>query len=86
MYSPDAYHRALVFAAGKHREQKFPGSDLPYLVHVVTVASEVIAHLPRLALDDPDLGVVCALLHDTIEDTANTEADKQALATEAKER
>ena len=71
-YSPDRYLAALRFAAEKHLPQKFPGTDLPYLMHVVTVASEVIAHLPVLDLADPDLAVTCALLHDTIEDTPAT--------------
>lgn len=72
MFSPERYLSALRFAAEKHLQQKFPGTELPYLVHVVTVASEVIAHLPALGLADPDLAVSCALLHDTLEDTATT--------------
>ena len=72
MYSADRYLAALRFAAEKHLPQKFPGTDLPYLMHVVTVASEVVTHLPVLKLDDPDLAVGCALLHDTLEDTPAT--------------
>jgi (p)ppGpp synthase/HD superfamily hydrolase len=72
MFSPDRYVAALRFAATKHSAQKVPGTDLPYVVHVVTVASEVIAALPELALAEPDLAVQCALLHDTIEDTETT--------------
>lgn len=72
MFSPDRYLAALQFAATKHNTQKFPGTELPYLVHVVTVASEVIAALPAAHLADPDLAVQCALLHDTIEDTETT--------------
>ena len=72
VYSPDRYLAALRFAAEKHLPQKFPGTELPYLLHVVMVASEVIAHLPALELSDPDLAVTCALLHDTIEDTPAT--------------
>jgi hypothetical protein len=48
--------------------QKLPGSELPYLTHVVSVAAEVMHALAREPLDDPDLAVACALLHDTIED------------------
>lgn len=79
MYSPDRYLAALRFAAEKHKAQKFPGKDWPYLVHVVTVTAELIAALPQLHLDDPDLAVTCAILHDTIEDTDATH-DEVALA------
>lgn len=70
MYSPDRYVEAMRFAAVKHNAQKEPGHDLPYLVHVVSVAAEVIAALPTTKLANPDLAVLCALLHDTVEDTA----------------
>ena len=69
-FDPDLYVRALRFAADKHRDQRVPGTELPYLVHVVSVAGEVIAALAELA--QPDLAVACALLHDTIEDTETT--------------
>ena len=68
--SPDRYVAALRFAAERHREQRVPGTELPYLVHVVAVAGEVIAALSDAS--DPDLAVSCALLHDTLEDTATT--------------
>ena len=42
-FSPDRYVAALRFAAAKHDGQRMAGSDLPYLVHVVSVAGEVIA-------------------------------------------
>lgn len=69
MYSPDRYVEAMRFAAGKHIAQKEPGSDLPYLVHIVSVTAEVIAALPTTKLANPDVAVLCALLHDTVEDT-----------------
>ena len=69
MFSPDRYVEAMRYAAAKHNAQKEPGHDLPYLVHVVSVAAEVIAVLPAANLVAPDLAVTCALLHDTVEDT-----------------
>lgn len=69
MFSPDRYVDAMRFAAAAHKAQKEPGHDLPYLVHVVSVAAEVIAALPTAKLEEPDLAVTCALLHDTVEDT-----------------
>jgi len=72
MYSPDRYVAALRFAAVRHASQVVPGSQLPYVVHVTSVASEVIAVLPQMPELDADLAVCAALLHDTIEDTATT--------------
>ncbi len=79
MYSPDRYVDAMRFAAAAHNAQKQPGSDLPYLVHVVSVASEVIAVLPHHPELDADLAVTCALLHDTVEDTNVTLDEISAL-------
>ena len=72
MFSPDRYVDAMRFAAVAHNAQKAVGADLPYLVHVVSVAGEVIAALPTLRDVDADLAVTCALLHDTVEDTQVT--------------
>jgi (p)ppGpp synthase/HD superfamily hydrolase len=72
MFSPDGYVDAMRFAAIAHNGQKSPGSELPYLVHVVSVAAEVIAALPAMPDIDADLAITCALLHDTVEDTAVT--------------
>lgn len=77
-WSADVYGEALRFAAERHGGQRVPGTDLPYLVHVATVAGEVIAALARERFDTPDLAVACALLHDTIEDTGATEAELAA--------
>lgn len=67
--NPDRYVVALRFAATRHAAQRVPGTELPYVVHVTSVAAEVIAAFP---VEKPDLAVACALLHDTIEDTATT--------------
>ena len=75
MFSPDRYVAALRFAAERHRGQLVPDSDLPYLLHVTSVAGEVIAALPATPAADADLAILCALLHDTIEDTATTRAE-----------
>jgi len=68
-FSPDLYLKALHFAADAHGAQTVPGSTRPYLVHVCSVAAEVIAALEVEAHDRPDLAVTCALLHDVAEDT-----------------
>jgi (p)ppGpp synthase/HD superfamily hydrolase len=70
MIDPERYVAALRFAAERHHRQTVPDSEYPYLVHVVSVAAETIAALaPGM---DADLAVGCALLHDTIEDTATS--------------
>jgi len=82
-WSQDAYIAAWRFAAEAHwsdsHRQCVPGTDLPYLLHVGMVAMEVIAALAREAGVDGDLAVQCALLHDTLEDTA-TEYDELVAA------
>jgi (p)ppGpp synthase/HD superfamily hydrolase len=72
-WSPERYLDAQQFAAEAHRGQQMPGSDgLPYLMHVDMVCMETLGALSVETYDDPDLAMQCALLHDTIEDTAAT--------------
>ena len=82
LFSPDRYVAALQFTAVRHAGQTVPGSGLPYLVHVTSVAAEVIVGLEATRVDDPDLAVICALLHDTVEDTATTPEARAELAGE----
>jgi (p)ppGpp synthase/HD superfamily hydrolase len=71
-WSPDEYAAALLFAAQAHGEQKVPGTELPYISHVVLVAMEVINALdaePGRSAEEQNLAVRAALLHDVVEDT-----------------
>ena len=68
----DRYKKALHFAAQAHGDQKVPGTQLPYLLHLTSVCLEVINALPNRPDGDADLAIVCALLHDVIEDTEVT--------------
>ena len=72
MWNQDLHRKALHFAANAHKGQTIPGSEMPYIVHITLVAMEVIAALEGKENIDGDLAVQCALLHDTIEDTAIT--------------
>ena len=74
MFAPDRYVAALRFAAARHGSQKVPGTELPYVVHLTSVAAEVIA------VGLGDLAVTCALLHDVIEDTPNGAALGQEIS------
>jgi len=77
-WSQDSYIKAYRFAAQAHREQKVPGTDFPYIMHLSFVCMEVIAALHREHEHDANLAVHCALLHDVIEDTDATYEQVQA--------
>jgi guanosine-3',5'-bis(diphosphate) 3'-pyrophosphohydrolase len=68
-WSSEGYVRALQLAAHWHRDQKVPGTELPYLVHVTSVCAEVQRALAEEATPQPDVAVQGALLHDILEDT-----------------
>jgi (p)ppGpp synthase/HD superfamily hydrolase len=68
-WSQENYIRAYHFAAKAHRGQLYPGTGLPYLIHLSFVSMEIIAALAVEEVAHPDLAVQCALLHDVIEDT-----------------
>jgi guanosine-3',5'-bis(diphosphate) 3'-pyrophosphohydrolase len=63
---------AIAFAADKHRRQRRKDADAsPYINHPVAVAT-VLAVEGEIA-DEPSL--LCAILHDTVEDTDTTFLD-----------
>jgi guanosine-3',5'-bis(diphosphate) 3'-pyrophosphohydrolase len=66
----DVWIDAWTFASHVHQDQKVPGSDLPYLTHLGKVTIELLAAHAQLPLEDINLGVVCAILHDCVEDQA----------------
>ena len=56
------FEQALMFAAQLHRKQRRKGSSIPYVSHLLAVASLVIEH----GGDEDE--AIAALLHDAIED------------------
>lgn len=68
----ETYIKALHFAALAHQGQKYPGTELPYLVHLNMVSMEIMASLHTELDADGNLAVSCALLHDVIEDTGTS--------------
>jgi (p)ppGpp synthase/HD superfamily hydrolase len=78
MWSAEKYVEALQFAADRHAGQKVPGTERPYLVHLTSVAQEVMRGIALESVPDPDLAVVCAVLHDVVEDTGTTAAEVAA--------
>lgn len=75
MWNPDLYQKTLSFANHAHREQKLPGSDLPYVAHLCNVCMEAVHAVVQSGTEDINLTLQCALLHDTIEDTDLTYQD-----------
>jgi (p)ppGpp synthase/HD superfamily hydrolase len=71
-WNQEKYIKALRYAAEAHLGQTLPAADLPYVVHVVMVAMEILAALEHESGLDGDLAVQCALLHDVIEDTGRS--------------
>lgn len=66
-------HKAIEFAAIKHRNQYRKGTDVPYIVHPMEV-------LQILAAGGASLEVqIAGVLHDTVEDTDATIEDIDAL-------
>lgn len=61
--------KSSFFAASYHAEQKYPGTEFPYLIHLNLVASEVIASFSYTEAKNEDLSLCAALLHDVLEDT-----------------
>jgi (p)ppGpp synthase/HD superfamily hydrolase len=68
-WSQDTYIRTYRFAAHAHRWQKVPGTSFPYIMHLSFVAMEILAVASAEDIDDPNLALQCALLHDSLEDT-----------------
>jgi (p)ppGpp synthase/HD superfamily hydrolase len=74
-WNQDKYLEAWNFACKIHNGQKLPGSDIPYINHLGLVAMEATAAIANENIGIPDLLVLCALLHDSIEDTSATFED-----------
>jgi guanosine-3',5'-bis(diphosphate) 3'-pyrophosphohydrolase len=74
MNTQSLYQTALKYAATRHEEkqQRIPGSDLPYVVHLSNVAMETIIASYNTKDFDINFAVQVALLHDTVEDTSAT--------------
>jgi (p)ppGpp synthase/HD superfamily hydrolase len=68
----DLRHRAWLYAAEKHQGQIYPGTGLPYLAHVGAVVLALLPGLQAEPLMRADLAILCAILHDTIEDAGAT--------------
>jgi hypothetical protein len=69
IWAQENYTKAYRFAASAHKGQKYPGTELPYIMHISFVSMEIVAVLSQEKDWDGNLALQCALLHDVIEDT-----------------
>ena len=73
MWNQDTYLKAWNFASSIHLGQTIPGSDISYINHLGLVAMEATAAIAdNQNIQNPNLLIQCALLHDSIEDTPTT--------------
>jgi (p)ppGpp synthase/HD superfamily hydrolase len=70
MYNQEKITKAWFFASRVHNGQIYPGEKLPYLTHLGNVMMEIMG--VSSTLENPELAICCAILHDTIEDTQVT--------------
>lgn len=73
MYNQDEITKAWFFASRVHNGQLYSGEKLPYMTHIGNVMMEVMVLSSEL--DNPELAIMCAILHDTIEDTSTSYDD-----------
>jgi len=69
MWTQEIYQKALDFAATAHKQQMVPGKPYSYIAHLANVSMEIMGAIKSSKVENPDLAVACALLHDTLEDT-----------------
>ncbi len=65
----DLYQKAMKFAGEKHSEQKVPGTNSNYLLHISNVTMEVLLAYIEDKNFDINFATQVAILHDTLEDT-----------------
>ncbi len=69
MWDQELVIKAWNFSSSVHKKQLMPGSDIPYLNHLGLVTMEVMSAVASHETEQANLSVLCAILHDTIEDT-----------------
>lgn len=69
----DKIQKAWNYASLAHNGQLMPGSEIPYINHIGSVAMEAMAaFIQNNDIQDPNLLILCAILHDVLEDTDGT--------------
>lgn len=67
LWSNDLFLKSFFFAAKAHNGQMVPGSNLPYIIHISCVCSELMSVTDKKY--NCNLLLQCGALHDTLEDT-----------------
>jgi (p)ppGpp synthase/HD superfamily hydrolase len=67
----ERFEEALGFAARLHAEQKRKGTEIPYVAHLLAVASIALEH----GADEDE--AIAALLHDAVEDQGGAETREE---------
>jgi len=76
IWDQDSYLKAWNYASTIHLGQTIPGSDISYINHLGLVSMEAIAAITNNPnIEKPNLLILCALLHDSIEDTETSFED-----------
>ena len=63
LYSDDKIVKAITFAFKEHSDQRRKGTNIPYIVHPIDVASILMKN------SAPENVLIAGLLHDVVEDT-----------------
>lgn len=71
----ELYQKAIRFAGEKHKDQKLPGTEVNYLVHLSNVAMEIMIAFREKNDFDLNYALQLALLHDILEDTDTTQEE-----------
>jgi len=79
IWNQDTVTDALYFAAQAHGEQMREDPAVPYITHVFEVCSELMRAFTEQPAKNCELALLCAALHDTIEDTEVTYIQLQEL-------
>jgi len=80
IWNQDKYIHAWNYASQAHIGQFVPGTNIAYINHLANVAMEAMSAIALSTdIENPDLLVQCALLHDTIEDTSCSYSDIEQL-------
>jgi len=81
LFSVEEFKEHLAFALKAHGEQKTPHC-LPYSLHLLSVAGEIINAITcePLSYDENNVAIACALLHDVNEDTTTVITKHSPLA------